>query len=148
MVSQSGEYALRAVLHIAQQGGPTTAESVADAVAAPRNYLHKVLHVLVRHGVLKSLRGRTGGFSVAVPLDTLTLHAVVAPFDAIPSRQRCILGRGECNEADPCTAHWHWKAVADSITKFFRSTTIADLIEGRRAPAGQGVMVVLGGGEP
>jgi Rrf2 family transcriptional regulator, iron-sulfur cluster assembly transcription factor len=146
MVSQTGEYALRAVLHIAQQDGPTTAEAVADAVGAPRNYLHKVLHVLVRHGVLRSLRGRTGGFSVALPLEQLTLHAVVAPFDAIPSRRRCILGRAECSESDPCTAHWHWQSVAESITTFFRSTTVADLLAGRRPSVGEGAMVVLRGG--
>jgi Rrf2 family transcriptional regulator, iron-sulfur cluster assembly transcription factor len=134
MVSQSGEYALRAVLHIARQRGPVTVDAVAEAVGAPRNYLHKVMYVLAKRGVLASTRGPAGGFTVGVAPERLRLAEVVEPFDALRSRARCVLGASECPATAPCTAHAHWEAVAEAIAVFFEKTTVADLLHGSAAP--------------
>jgi Rrf2 family transcriptional regulator, iron-sulfur cluster assembly transcription factor len=149
MVSRSGEYALRAVLYLASRkgDGPFRADEVAAALDLPRNYLHKILHALKKAGILDSARGPSGGFMLAVPAAELTLHAIVSPFADLPAQRRCILGRGECNDADPCSAHHHWKAVADGIAFFFRETTVAALVGGGRGEDG-GVVGVVGAGAP
>lgn len=137
MISRTAEYALRAVLHLAQHAGeaPVRAELVADALGAPRNALSKVLHVLARAGVLASLRGPAGGFTLAVPAAALTLDAVVAPFEGVPRRRRCLLGRTDCSGARPCGAHAEWTGVVDRAVAFFHDTTVAMLLD---AAAGGG----------
>jgi Rrf2 family protein len=69
LLSQTTEYALRAVLHIASQpdGTPVRANALASAIGVPQNYLSKTLHQLARAGILTSTRGPTGGFQLAVP---------------------------------------------------------------------------------
>ncbi len=130
MLSGTAEYALRAVVHIARTPGerPITAKELSRAVGVPRNYLGKVLHELVRAGVLRSTRGKLGGFRLALPPGELSLVQIVSLFDPIGERRRCLLGRPECSEVNPCPMHHRWKEVAEQISRFFSETTLADVL--------------------
>ena len=77
VLSQTAEYALRAVLTIAEEPGgqPVGAYRLADALGIPQNYLSKTLHQLARAGILDSTRGKLGGFRLAHILD---------PFESTP----------------------------------------------------------------
>lgn len=144
MLSDTAEYALRAVLYIADNEGRIRVDTLAEALGLPRNYLSKTLYALTKAGVLASMRGPRGGFDLAVPADQLTLHRIVEPFDTIEARRTCLLGRKECSDAHPCPAHHRWKTVADQIATFFRTTTVDDLIRDQRG-TGQGAMTFVMG---
>jgi Rrf2 family protein len=135
ILSQTAEYALRAVVHLARYGteGPVQANDLAEATDVPENYLRKVLHELVRSGVLRSTRGKRGGFQLAVPPDRLTLLTIVGRFDDITERRRCLLGRKECSDVHPCPMHDRWKSTSEQIARFFGSTTVADVASDRPA---------------
>jgi Rrf2 family protein len=130
VLSSTAEYALRAVLFLAQhpERCPIRAGELAAALRVPPNYLAKILHHLVTLGVLRSSRGRNGGFELAVSPGRLTLLRVVEGFDRIRERQRCLLGRKECSDHNACAAHRRWKVLADEIARFFRQTTVKDLL--------------------
>lgn len=131
MLSQTAEYALRAVLHLAEQAPdhPVPVGDIAQALDVPRNYLSKTLHQLARAGVVTSTFGPGGGFRLAAPAESLSLARVVAPFDATAERH-CLLGRARCADADPCPAHARWKGISAQIEQFFAVTTVADLRHG------------------
>jgi len=131
ILSQTAEYALRAVLYLAQYSDedPIPVETIAEALSLPRNYLSKTLHLLAKRGLLSSSRGPGGGFGLAVPAADLSLLSVVEPFDDLDRRSQCLLGRQECSGRTPCGAHDRWTEVADHVTRFFRETTVKDLIE-------------------
>ena len=130
ILSQTAEYALRAVLHLARQPEDRLArvEQVAAALEIPRNYLSKILHGLARAGILESARGKTGGFRLGIPADRLALIRVVAEFDEVSRRGQCLLGNPVCSDRTACAAHARWKRTADSVATFFRETTVADLL--------------------
>lgn len=132
MLSQTAEYALRAVLYLAERAddGTVRVGEMAQALRIPHNYLSKILHRLARAGVLASTRGKAGGFQLAVPADRLRLYEIVAPFDRIDERRRCLLGRPQCSDSTACAAHSRWKQVADTVASFFRETSVADLLRG------------------
>jgi Rrf2 family protein len=129
MLSQTAEYALRAVVHLARHPdeAPIQAMDLAAATEVPETYLRKVLHELTRAGVLQSTRGKRGGFRLAVPAERLALLTVVRRFDPITDRRKCLLGRYECSDAHPCPAHRRWKSTAERIAAFFGKTTVADV---------------------
>ena len=132
MLSQTAEYALRAVLHLAQRGDQRVRVSeMAARLGIPQNYLSKILYRLAHEGVLESLRGKSGGFQLAVPPARLYLSAVVTPFDHVEERRRCLLGRPQCSDHNACAAHTRWKEVGDTVAQFFRDTTVADLLGSR-----------------
>lgn len=131
MLSGTAEYALRAVVCLARDAGEgeqTRANDLAEAINVPRNYLSKILHELTRAGILRSTRGKNGGFQLAVPPEQLPLLRIVQLFDQMGERSRCLLGRPECSDADPCPVHPRWKETSVQIAAFFRETTVADVI--------------------
>jgi Rrf2 family protein len=130
MFSSTAAYALRAVIYIAERQleGPVSGGSVAGALDAPRNYLSKTLHGLVRAGVLESTRGKRGGFRLAVAPDQLSLLDVVSVFDQLDERRQCLLGRPQCRDEEPCAMHVRWKPLAEGFAGFLRLTTVADVM--------------------
>lgn len=135
MITKTAEYALRATLFLAGRPLDETirAADIAETLQVPANYLSKILHTLGRAGVVHSERGRHGGFRLARAAGELSLADVIEPFDQLAERRECLLGRAECTDGDPCTAHSQWKAVHGLVTRFFQNTTLADLRE--RSPA-------------
>ena len=131
MLSQTGVYALQAVLHLARQGRgeSVSAASMAETLEVPANYLAKVLHRLAREGVVASTRGAGGGYRLADPPDTVTVASVVAPFQELRPTRTCLLG-GPCDLENPCSAHARRTAWTASALEVLEKTTLADLLEG------------------
>lgn len=140
MISKTEEYALRAVVHLAEccQDGPCRAQDIAEKTDIPANYLSKILHQLGRHGIVDSERGRYGGFRLSRDPRELSLAQVIEPFGSIDERGRCLLGRGECSDANPCGAHERWKAVRAQTIAFFAGTTVADVLGDEPPGPGEG----------
>ena len=137
MLSQTAEYALRTVLTIARQpaGEPVRTDVLASDLRIPRNYLSKILHRLAQEGVLVSTRGRGGGFVLARPAAQVPLLAIVGLFDSVEPVRQCLLGQPVCSDADACEAHAQWRDVSERVARFFRDTTVADLL-GETRPTG------------
>lgn len=130
MLTNTGIYALRAMIYLAAREGegPVRVDDVSAALDVPRNYLSKVLNALANEGMLNSLRGPHGGFRLAVPASELTLAAVLEPFEEIDEARSCLLGQGECDEANPCALHGRWSGVATEVAAFFRGTVLGDVV--------------------
>ncbi len=129
MLSQTAEYALRALVLLAERtpGQPARVGELADELDIPQNYLSKTLHILSRSGVIASARGKGGGFMLGRAASDITLFDVVDPFDRLGTHPVCLMGQGECSEAHACAAHATWKAVSRQVQAFFLLTTLADL---------------------
>ncbi len=128
-LSQTAEYALRAALHIAQhgRGAAIPVGDIAEQLSVPKNYLSKILHQLAKAGVLISRRGPGGGFELSADAHHLSLAEIVEPVDPMSEERRCLLGRPECSNDDPCIAHEEWRKIADRMHSFFQETTLASL---------------------
>lgn len=129
MLSTTADHALRAVLYLSRfpPGTRVPADEIADATGAPRNYLAKTLHALVRSGVVSSARGPLGGFALAIPAEVLTVARVVDPFDEPRAHPRCMLGRHPCSSLTPCAVHVRWTEVLEARRGPLAKTTIARL---------------------
>lgn len=137
MLSQTAEYALRALVLLAERpaGSSVRVGELALALDIPQNYLSKTLGALSRTGVVTSTRGKGGGFALARPATQITLFDVVDPFDRLGARPSCLMGQGECSEAKACAAHHTWKAVSARVQAFFLQTTLADLVRQEQVEA-------------
>jgi len=132
MLSQTSEHALRAVLYLARQADDASvpADVIAEALGAPPKYLAKTLNVLAKEGILRSMRGPTGGFRLAVGADRLTLARVIQPFDAPRNSGMCLLGGQPCDARKPCAAHAHWTAISEKVWAPLENSTVAELLNG------------------
>lgn len=135
LLSKSGEYALLALLHLAEHcdEGPLRTSEIAKAIDVPQNYLSKILHQLAQGGVLQSERGPRGGFELTWEPEDMTLTYSLQPIESELKNRRCLLGRKTCSDSDPCAAHPAWQELSGHITDFLQSTTLADLTRERKA---------------
>src|SRR5687767_8823884 len=93
MVSQTSEYALRAVACLARRPGePMTTRQIADAAGVAAGYLAKVLQALARAGIVAGQRGLNGGFVLARRPEALTMLDVVRVADGSRRITTCPLG--------------------------------------------------------
>lgn len=131
MLSITSQYALRAVVYLAEcsDGTPVSAAELAEAVQVPPNYMGKILNQLVRARILSSVRGKKGGFEISVSAETITLYDVISQFDDLGLEDKCLFGRLECSDQNPCPLHERWGRVANQVLEFFNTTTIADVIK-------------------
>src|SRR5690349_15904205 len=136
MLSSTSDYALRAILVLAQatDGRPLRADHIARATAAPANYLAKTLNALAKAGLVTSTRGPFGGFVLAIPAAKLTLAHIIDVFDEPRPQTRCLLGTAPCNPLRPCIAHQRWTAIKTARRAALADTTVADLLRGAAAP--------------
>ena len=89
MLSQTVEYALRAAVQLASLAPEsTTTAALAEVTQVPPAYLVKVLQALVKAGIVKSQRGVSGGVSLAIPANRLTILDIVNAADPIQRRRR------------------------------------------------------------
>lgn len=130
VLSKTTDYALRALLVLARHGAgrPMSADAIADLTGTPPNYTSKTLYALARAGLLRSMRGPSGGFSLAVPPGTITIAQIMDVFADPPAHPRCLMGARACDAENPCAAHAHWTRVTSAAREPLNTTTVADLL--------------------
>ena len=131
-VSRRADYATRAVLTLAvADGGPLKLEEIAAETDAPRSVLEQVMPALRSAGIVRSVRGPGGGYSLNRPADEITLERVVrlfhgqlAPIGYATRRQPDAAPKFVADSLRPA-----WSEVRDATIDILDRTTFADLAE-------------------
>ena len=128
IISQTGEYALRAIVFLAMDPGIAyTTLQISVATKVPGAYLSKVMQSLVRAGLVQSQRGFGGGFLLSRSPDSIALLEVLDAVDPIPRIRSCPLGL-ESHGINLCALHKKLDDATATIETVFRETTIGDLL--------------------
>lgn len=129
MLSQTVEYALRAMLHLATRAGvAASTDRIAATTSIPAGYLAKIMRDLVVAGLVTSFRGPGGGFSLARDPAQLTLLDIVNAVDPIVRIRQCPR-RDPCHEG-LCALHRRLDSTIAQMEQALASTTLADLLDG------------------
>ncbi len=116
---------------------------LAEKAEIPANYLSKLLLTLRNAGLLSTARGSGGGYSLQKAPNEVHLIDVVELFDAPRARPSCLLGKKECSDHDPCSAHETWREVRRAYIDFLETTSLADIAK----PAGASGHEIGGAGK-
>ena len=129
MFSQTVEYALRAVVHLALKS-PTgqTTEEIAKTTKVPQAYLSKVLQNLVQAGIVRSQRGIGGGVSLVKTPAEVTIREVVNAVDPIQRIRTCPLEL-ESHGVRLCPLHRRVDSALAMVEEAFKSTTLQEVID-------------------
>ena len=128
MFSQTVEYALRAVVYLAQNPDRScTTEEVAKATKVPSAYLAKILQGMVRSGVIRSQRGVGGGVKLARSPEDLTILEVVNAVEPIQRIKVCPLGLST-HGTNLCPLHKRLDNALAAVESAFAGTTLAEVV--------------------
>jgi Rrf2 family protein len=133
MLTQTGEYALRAMVYMANkgEGAFSGVKEIAASTDVPANYLAKILQQLARNRVLESQKGYGGGFKLARKLNKITLLDIIDPLERIDKFKQCVLGQRLCNDEVACPLHHTWKAISGQYLGSLQNTTLQDIADFR-----------------
>jgi len=128
MISQTVEYALRAVVYLAKETPHAcTTDQIARETLVPKAYLSKVMQSLVRSGLVRSQRGLGGGMTLTRGTDAISLLEVVNAVEPLKRILSCPLGIAT-HGANLCPLHRRLDDALESLQDSFGSTTLAEIL--------------------
>ena len=129
MISQTAEYALRAVVHLAATPEKACATGeIAEATQVSPGYLSKVLQSLGRGGIVSSQRGPTGGFTLMRSPKDITVLEVVNAVDPIQRITKCPLNIPS-HAVKLCKLHARLDHAIGLVEDALGKSTIAEMLE-------------------
>jgi Rrf2 family protein len=133
MFSKACEYGIRATIFIAQRsmkGRRSNLKEISEAITSPLAFTAKILQLLVKHNIIFSTKGATGGFEMAYhSFNTLNLKQLVHAIDGDGSTTSCIVGLNTCSRENPCPIHHKYVTIRTNLAIMLEEMTIAQLIE-------------------
>lgn len=128
--SAGSEYAIRALSKLAMEaevGEFVLLRDIVDGIDVPAHFVSKIFQSLVRASILRSAKGRGGGYALARPAARINLREIVYAIDGSQRINRCVLGLSDCDDDQPCPQHDTWKPVRKQIDILLDKTTLDDL---------------------
>ncbi len=127
------EYGLRCLLQVArEQDGSVTTPQLAEREGLTPAYVHKLMRLLRRGGLVKSVRGRKGGYQLARPAEQISLGAALVSLGgSLYSTEFCAQHKGTariCVRHRDCSIRAVWMAVDQAVQRALGKTRLSDLL--------------------
>ncbi|MEQ1687499.1 MAG: Rrf2 family transcriptional regulator [Sphingopyxis sp.] len=112
-------------------GVRASASSLAEETGVPGATAHKLVHALVRAGLLKSVRGSGGGIKLARPAAAISVADIIEAIEGPIALTACVdHGRNECVMEGSCRVQPHWAAINASMRGALGAINLASLCSG------------------
>lgn len=131
-MSAKAEYAVRAMVQLAAAapGEVVKTEELATAQGLPGQFLVDILADLRADRLVRSHRGREGGYELARPADQISIADVLRCIDGPLASVRDI-GLGDLDYMGPTAALSDvWRALRASMRSVLEGTSVADVATG------------------
>jgi len=128
-LTTKGRYAVTAMLDLAlhyQKGAVTLAE-IAKRQGISLSYLEQLFARLRRSGLVDSVRGPGGGYTLATEPSKISVAEIVHAINENIDARRCN-GEKNCHGDEVCLTHQLWEDLSERIHTFLSGITLADLV--------------------
>ncbi len=134
-LSKKGEYALRALVEIAQaapEGQLVSIATIAKRTRIPEKFLEQILLIFKNGGVLKSKRGMVGGYGLNRPPSSISLQEIYrlteGPLASLPCLDPENKGDCSCPDRDLCPIRISLKTLHEALLEPLKHQTLATLL--------------------
>ncbi len=131
MFSKAAEYAIKAMIYIADKSSEIKKISVvevAKGINAPKPFTAKILQILARKKVLRSIKGPRGGFYLKSQDLEQSVAQIIYAIDGNIPFNNCVLGLHVCSEENPCPLHHQYKEIRKDIIDMIENNTLSEFI--------------------
>jgi Rrf2 family protein len=130
-VSAKVDYAVRAAVELATAGdGPVKGDRIANAQDIPLNFLENILLDMRQAGLVRSQRGREGGYWLALPADQVAVADVIRAVEGPLATVRGERAEALSYEGAAEPLQELWVAVRANLRAVLESVTLADIVSG------------------
>jgi len=128
------EYALRAMIYLADHAGVARGTEIAGREHIPKYYLEKVIRDLMRRGLVHARRGPGGGYQLARGADTITFRDIIEAVEGPIVLNVCTDGSMSCALQPSCRMYRVWEKGQRVLLEVFSDTSRAEIAAVRPSP--------------
>jgi Rrf2 family protein len=138
MITQKMKYALKALLVLADEAAlpvpePLTIEVVAKRSDTPKRFLEHILLELRNAGIIASIRGRAGGYTLIKPPSEISISELLSLIDGPIAPLPCLSRRAyqrceDCSDEVTCRIRKVFSEIFLSYLLLIESLTLADML--------------------
>lgn len=131
MISTRGRYALRILVDLAenQKDGFITLREAADRQEISERYLESIVKDLVRAKYIEGLRGKGGGYRLAVSADRINVFDVLQLMEGTLAPVACLEeGSRPCSRAGVCRTLPLWEGLEKVTREYLSGFSVQDLM--------------------
>lgn len=132
-VSTKGRYGLRAMIDLAinAKEKKVSIKSISERQGISENYLEQIIALLKKHGFVKSSRGATGGYSLKLEPDEISVGDILRALEGDLNPVDCVTVNEDktCEESEFCATKFLWKRISDSINEVVNEITLQELVD-------------------
>lgn len=133
-ISTKGRYGLRAVIDIAIHGEnePVSLSDIAIRQDISISYLEQLIAKLKKAHIVTSIRGVKGGYSLAAPMNKISVGDILRALEGDLSPVNCseVTENGDpCKESGQCITKIVWRRINDSINSAVDNLMLSDLLK-------------------
>jgi Rrf2 family protein len=126
------EYALRAMIHLADNpGGIARGSVIARQEHIPKYYLEKVIRDLMKRGLVRARRGPGGGYQLARPPETVSFRDVIEAVEGPITLNICVDGSSACDLQPVCRMFRVWEEGQRVLLDVFSHTMLSEIASSR-----------------
>ena len=137
MISTRGQYAIRAILDIAEHdnGQPIPLHDISLRQKISLKYLEIIMRSLNKGGMITGFSGKGGGYRLSKSLDQYRIGDILRLTEGDQMSIACIKEcESPCPRISECRTRSMWEKLDSMIEDYLDGITIADLIENTKCP--------------
>lgn len=129
LITRDTDYAVRALLFLARRKKKIISVSrLARSVKVPQPFLRKILMILNKKGLLKSYKGKSGGFVLALSPKEIFLVDLIRIFQGPVKLNECIFKKITCPNKKTCRLKKKIDAIEKYVVAELKAISIASLL--------------------
>lgn len=134
LITRDTDYAVRALCYsalCADRNKKISAGEIVRELKIPRPFLRKILQQLNKKGILRSYKGKGGGFELALPPEKLYLTELIKIFQGPLKLNECFFKNKVCPDISTCCLSEKIGEIENYVIKELKGITIALLLKKR-----------------
>jgi len=129
-LTTKGTYGLKAAFELARAygGNPIPLKDIAQSQELAEKYLEQLLALLKKAGIVQTVRGASGGYTLSAPPDCITVNQVLTALEGDMTIVECQRGK-KCKNEDSCATKAVWQRISESVTTALEEITLQNMVD-------------------
>jgi len=130
-ITTKGRYALRAIINMAlnDDNAPMSIKKISNNEGLSPIFLEQIFTKLKKAGITESVRGASGGFRIAKPIEDITVLDILEAVEEGVVLAPCSNSDHNCDRTDECILSQFWDDTEKVIQGHLSKQTIKTILD-------------------